>query len=202
MEGCLFIVSAPSGAGKSSLISELLVRDDRLKVSVSHTTRAMRPGEKEGVHYHFVSLAVFQKLVEKGVFLEHARVFDHYYGTSEQALRDQLATGQDVVVEIDWQGAAQIRQCFPEAVSIFILPPDIETLSKRLSSRNQDNAAIIRRRMADARGEISHYSEYDYLVVNDDFQQALDALWHIVMAQRFHLVRQQQKHAGLLQALL
>jgi guanylate kinase len=200
--GCLLIVSAPSGAGKSSLLREILAQDERLCVSVSHTTRAMRPGEQNGVHYHFVDAPTFQQLVADGVFLEHAQVFDNYYGTSEQALREQLAEGKDVVVEIDWQGARQVRKRFADAVSIFIAPPSIEALRERLGSRGQDSEEIIGRRMADARSEMSHYDEYDYLVINDNFQQAQKDLLNIVAAQRLRLVYQQQAQTGLLGEML
>ena len=198
----LFIVSAPSGAGKSSLLRELLQRDTGLNLSVSHTTRAMRPGEEDGVHYHFVDLAAFERLVEEGAFIEHARVFDNYYGTSEQALRRQLAAGQDVVVEIDWQGARQVRKCFPEAVSVFIAPPSIDALRERLGARGQDSAEIIERRMRDARTELAHYPEYDYLVINDLFDDALQGLASIVNAERLRLTRQAARHQAALTDML
>ena len=201
-EGCLLIVSAPSGAGKSSLLRELLAQDQRLCVSVSHTTRAMRPGEQNGVHYHFVDVPTFQQLLTEGVFLEHAQVFDNYYGTSEQALRGQLAEGKDVVVEIDWQGARQVRKRFSDAISIFIAPPSIQALRERLGDRGQDSEEIIGRRMADARSEMSHYDEYDYLVINDDFQQAQKDLLNIVAAQRLRLVYQQRIQTDLLDRML
>jgi guanylate kinase len=201
-DSILFIVSAPSGAGKTSLLRELLDRDPRLALSVSHTTRAMRPGEQDGVHYHFVDVPGFQQLVADGVFIEHARVFDNYYGTSERAVRDQLAAGQDVVVEIDWQGAQQVRQRFPGAVSIFIAPPSIEALRERLGGRGQDSEAVIERRMRDARSELSHYPEYDYLVINDVFEQALADLAAIVSAERLRTTRQAQRHQAQLSAML
>jgi guanylate kinase len=198
----LFIVSAPSGAGKTSLLRELVPADERLVMSVSHATRAMRPGEEDGVHYHFVSVDRFEELVEQGAFLEHARVFDNYYGTSEAAVRHQLAAGRDVVLEIDWQGARQVRQRFPEAVSIFIAPPSIDALRARLSGRGQDSAAVVDRRMADARSELEHYPEYDYLVVNDDFATALVELRAIVTAERLREPRQSVRFAGALAAML
>ena len=198
----LFIVSAPSGAGKTSLLRELLNEDPRLALSVSHTTRAMRPGEQDGVHYHFVDVPTFQSLVAEGVFIEHAQVFDNYYGTSERAVREQLAAGQDVVVEIDWQGARQVRQRFPEAVSIFIAPPSIEALRERLGGRGQDSEAVIERRMRDARSELSHYPEYDYLVINDVFEQALRELAAIVGAERLRIPRQAARHQAALSAML
>jgi len=198
----LFIVSAPSGAGKTSLLRELLARDEQLSLSVSHTTRAMRPGEEDGVHYHFVDQETFMGLVGGNVFIEHAQVFDNFYGTSEAAVRDQLAAGQDVVVEIDWQGAQQVRQRFPEAVSIFIVPPSIEALRERLSGRGQDSDEIIDRRMRDAQAELSHYGEYDYLLINDQFELALQQLAEVVGAERLRLQRQQVRYAAELQAML
>ena len=198
----LFIVSAPSGAGKTSLLRELLSQDQGLSLSVSHTTRAMRPGEENGVHYHFVEVPAFQELVGQGAFIEHAQVFDNYYGTSEAAVRDQLAAGQDVVVEIDWQGARQVRKRFPEAVSIFVAPPSIEALRERLSGRGQDSEEIIDRRMRDAQAELSHYPEYDYLVINDDFALALQELGEIVRAERLRETRQAVRHAAALSDML
>lgn len=198
----LFIVSAPSGAGKTSLLRELLQRDSGLSLSVSHTTRAIRPGEQDGVHYHFVDQEYFLQLVGEGVFIEHARVFDNYYGTSELAVREQLDAGRDVVVEIDWQGARQVRKRFPEAVSIFIAPPSIEALRQRLSGRGQDSEEIIERRMRDAQAELSHYPEYDYLVINDDFELALRQLGEVVAAERLRESRQQLRFAKALAAML
>jgi len=198
----LFIVSAPSGAGKTSLLRELLARDKQLSLSVSHTTRAMRPGEKDGVHYHFVDQDAFQALVEQDVFIEHAQVFDNFYGTSEAAVRDQLRAGRDVVVEIDWQGARQVRERFPQAVSIFIVPPSIEALRERLSGRGQDSDEIIERRMRDAQAELSHYGEYDYLLINDQFDLALQQLGEVVNAERLRRERQQVRYADDLKAML
>jgi len=198
----LFIVSAPSGAGKTSLLRRLLQSDRQLSLSVSHTTRAMRPGEVDGVHYHYVDQETFRALVAEDVFIEHAQVFDNFYGTSEAALREQLAAGQDVVVEIDWQGARQVRARFPGAVSIFIVPPSIEALRERLSGRAQDSDEIIERRMRDAQAELSHYPEYDYLLVNDQFDLALQQLADVVSAERLRLGRQQQRYAAELQAML
>lgn len=202
MAGILFIVSAPSGAGKTSLLRELVPADGQLVMSVSHATRAMRPGEQDGVHYHFVSVERFEALVAQGAFLEHARVFDNYYGTSEAAVRGQLAAGLDVVLEIDWQGAQQVRRRFPDAVSIFIAPPSIAALRDRLSGRGQDSAEIVDRRMADARSELSHFPEYDYLVINDDFDVALGELRAIVTAERLREPRQAVRFAGALAAML
>lgn len=201
-QAVLFIVSAPSGAGKTSLLRELVPADERLVMSVSHATRAMRPGEEDGVHYHFVSVERFEQLVAAGAFLEHAKVFDNYYGTAEEGVREQLAAGCDVVLEIDWQGARQVRRRFPEAVSIFIVPPDIDALRARLSGRGQDSVAVVERRMADARTELSHFPEYDYLVVNDDFATALADLRAIVAAERLREPRQSARFATQLAAML
>jgi guanylate kinase len=198
----LFIVSAPSGGGKTSLLRELVPSDERLVMSVSHATRPMRPGEADGVHYHFVSVERFQQLVGEGAFLEHAKVFDNYYGTAEASVRGQLERGRDVVLEIDWQGARQVRRRFPDAVSIFILPPGIDVLRERLSGRAQDSVEVVERRMADARSEISHYPEYDYLVINDDFAAALSDLRAIVGAERLRATRQATRWAADLEAML
>jgi len=178
--GNLFIFAAPSGGGKTSLVNALLRNDDRLKLSVSHTTRPARPGEIDGQHYHFVSVEEFEQMVEDGEFLEHARVFDHLYGTSRNSVAQQLEQGHDVVLDIDWQGARQIKTTFPECGLIFIIPPSLDTLRKRLTHRRQDSAEVIERRMRDARSEISHWAEFDYLVVNDIFDTALRELEAII----------------------
>lgn len=176
----LYVVAAPSGGGKTSLVNALLARDANVALSVSHTTRAPRPGEKNGVHYFFVSEAAFEDLVEHGAFLEHARVFDHRYGTGREAVQRQLAKGIDVLLDIDWQGARQIRKTFPAARTIFILPPSLDVLRQRLIDRGQDSDAVIERRMEAARAEISHASEFDYLIINDDFDAALADLHAII----------------------
>lgn len=201
-KGILFIVSAPSGAGKTSLLKELLKSDENLALSVSHTTRAPRPGEENGVHYHFVSVDEFMRLAGEGAFLEQAQVFDNYYGTSEEGVKSQLQAGLDVVLEIDWQGAQQVRKAFPKAVSIFIIPPSIAALRERLGNRGQDDEMIIERRMRDAQKELSHYAEYDYLVVNDRFEDALDDLGCIVRSERLRLERNARRHAVALQEML
>jgi guanylate kinase len=188
--GILYIVSAPSGAGKTSLLKALVQQRAGLAVCVSHTTRAPRPGEENGVHYHFVDQARFQAMINAGEFLEHAQVFDNFYGTAESSVRSQLERGQDVVLEIDWQGAAQVRRIFPDAVSIFIVPPSVEALRERLSNRGQDSDAIIERRMRDAMSEMSHHQEYDYIVVNDDFAHALSDLAAILRSQDLRAARQ------------
>jgi guanylate kinase len=200
--GSLFVVSAPSGAGKSSLLAALCRRRPGLRVAVSHTTRAPRPGERDGEHYHFVDRAAFLALVGEEAFLEHAQVFDHYYGTSEAAVREALAAGGDLVLEIDWQGARQVRRRFREACCIFILPPSLAALRERLAGRGQDSAAVIERRMGAARAELAHYPEYDYLVVNERFEGALEALDCIVAAYRLREPLQSERLAPLLGELL
>lgn len=200
--GNLFILSAPSGAGKSSLIGALLEKHSDMKVSVSHTTRSPRPGEENGVHYHFVSVDEFKALIEKNDFFEWAQVFDNYYGTSKQAIESQLAAGIDVFLDIDWQGAQQIRKLVDDVETIFILPPSKEELESRLNNRGQDSAEIIAGRMAKAQSETSHYNEYDYVVVNDDFDTALSEIETIVMAKRLSLKSQNVRHQALLENLL
>ncbi|MGD8908834.1 MAG: guanylate kinase [Chromatiales bacterium] len=198
----LYILSAPSGAGKTSLLKSLRERDGELYVSISHTTRPMRPGEEDGVHYHFVDQASFLAKMDRGDFLEHAEVFGNYYGTDEATVRSQLVAGQDTVLEIDWQGAQQVRKRFPDAVSIFILPPNPQALHERLGNRGQDSEEVIRDRMRKAVSEMSHYAEFDYLVINDDFEQALRELAAIVTAQRLRLVRQAAVHVDTITSLL
>ena len=200
--GNLFILSAPSGAGKSSLISALLEKHSDMKVSFSHTTRSPRPGEENGVHYHFVSVDEFKALIEKNDFFEWAQVFDNYYGTSKQAIESQLAAGIDVFLDIDWQGAQQIRKLVDDVETIFILPPSKEELESRLNNRGQDSAEVIAGRMAKAQSETSHYNEYDYVVVNDDFDTALTEIETIVMAKRLSLKSQTVRHQALLENLL
>ncbi|MBH0060767.1 MULTISPECIES: guanylate kinase [Pseudoalteromonas] len=200
--GNLFILSAPSGAGKSSLINALLKKHADMKVSVSHTTRAPRPGEENGVHYHFVSTDEFKALIAKDDFFEWAQVFDNYYGTSKQAIESQLDAGIDVFLDIDWQGAQQVRKIMPSVQTIFILPPSKEELEQRLNNRGQDSAEIIASRMAKAQSETSHYNEYDFVIVNDDFESALADIEIIVMAQRLTLKAQEDRHQVLLNSLL
>lgn len=178
--GKLFIIAAPSGGGKTSLVRELLRRDPRLALSVSHTTRPPRPSEIDGQHYHFVSPAAFEEMVRAGEFLEYARVFDHYYGTHRDSVARRLGEGRDVILEIDWQGARQVRAVFPDCCLVFIIPPSLETLRARLVKRGQDSDAVVERRMRDARSEISHWAEFDRLVVNDDFGRALQELLAII----------------------
>ena len=200
--GTLYTVSAPSGAGKTSLVNALIERCEGLQVSVSHTTRPMRPAEKEGVNYHFVSDNVFVDMLDRAEFLEHAQVFGNLYGTSSVWLEEQLDRGLDVILEIDWQGARQVKQLLPETQSIFILPPSRQALQQRLSLRGQDNPGIIEGRMNAAVAEMSHYVESDFLVVNKDFDQALDELQCIVASQRLRTARQQKILSSMLQNLL
>jgi len=200
--GTLFIVSAPSGAGKTSLLKALVETEEQVKVSVSHTTRPMRPGEEDGVDYHFTSQDKFSELIAAGAFLEHAEVFGNYYGTSESSIRGLLASGVDVILEIDWQGAQQVRKRFSQAVSIFILPPTPQALEQRLQGRGQDSDEVIRRRLSEAKDEMSHYPEYDYIVVNDQFDVALGELRSVVSAQRYRQSLQSERLAERLTALL
>jgi guanylate kinase len=202
LPGNLFILSAPSGAGKSSLIHALLGQHQDMQLSVSHTTRAPRPGEVNGVHYHFVSVDEFKALIAKNNFLEWAEVFGNYYGTSRTAIEHELAQGRDVFLDIDWQGARQIKAQVPSVLSIFILPPSVVELEKRLNQRGQDSQEVIAKRMQQAKSEISHVTEYDYVLVNDDFQLCLQQLQHVVLSQRLTLQKQQQHQQALLTELL
>ena len=200
--GNLFILSAPSGAGKSSLINALLKKHSDMKVSVSHTTRSPRPGEENSVHYHFVTTDEFKALIEKDDFFEWAQVFDNYYGTSKQAIESQLDAGIDVFLDIDWQGAQQVRKIMPSVQTIFILPPSKAELEQRLNNRGQDSADVIASRMAKAQSETSHFNEYDFVIVNDDFDTALGDIETIVMAQRLTLSAQEIRNKKLLNDLL
>jgi len=201
-QGTLFIVSAPSGAGKTSLVNALLDSTPDIKVSVSYTTRAIRPGETDGVNYHFVTREVFIERIQQGDFLESAEVFGNYYGTSQRWVKEQLASGDDIILEIDWQGAQQVRKLMPGVVSIFILPPSRKTLLERLRTRGQDDETIIAKRYAEAANEMSHYSESDFIVINDDFQQALGDLQAIVRSQRLRQERQNRIRQQLITDLL
>ncbi len=204
--GHLFVVSAPSGAGKSSLIKALLTRHSceqkPLKVSVSHTTREPRPGENDGEHYHFVAHSAFESLIEQGAFFEYAKVFDQYYGTSRLAIENTLEQGVDVFLDIDWQGARQVKAQYPAAHLVFILPPSVAELEQRLIGRGQDSAEVIARRMRDAKAEMSHLDEFDYVLINDDFEQTLAAFYAIVLDKRQTLTYQTLHHAKLLDDLL
>jgi guanylate kinase len=200
--GNLYIVSAPSGAGKTSLVKAQLEEDPNLLVATSYTTRDRRPGEIDGVNYHFVSQAQFQEMIESGEFVEHAEVFGNYYGTSQQQITELLKAGSDVILEIDWQGAQQIRKMMPETQSIFILPPSRQELLQRLKKRGQDDDSVIGSRMASAIDEISHYVEFDYLVVNDDFSEALSQLKSIVTAKRLEIAAQTRELSVMIGGLL
>ncbi len=198
----LFVVAAPSGGGKSSLISALIKMDQRVRLSVSCTTRPPRPGEQEGVHYHFVNDATFRDLVARDSFLEHAQVFDHSYGTSREEVERQLAAGYDVILDIDWQGARQIRASFPSCCTIFIIPPSLDVLRQRLSSRGQDSESVIQRRMKDAASEISHWNEFDFLIINDKFDDALSDLHSVVRHGRLNRPLNIHKNREILAELL
>ncbi|WP_299943201.1 guanylate kinase [uncultured Microbulbifer sp.] len=201
--GTLYTVSAPSGAGKTSLVKALVASDSQVTVSVSHTTRAKRSGEVQGIDYHFVEREGFLAMLEQNAFLEHAQVYgDNYYGTAKKEVEETLARGCDVILEIDWQGAAQVRRLHTDTVGIFILPPSQQALRERLTDRGQDDQPVIDRRMGQAIDEMTHYVEADYLVINDDFDQALTELRAIILAQRQRLAQQQLRHGALLQALL
>jgi guanylate kinase len=183
-KGTLFIISAPSGAGKTSLVAEILAQINNIQASISHTTRDCRPGEKNGINYHFVDRQQFVTMIDNNAFLEHAEVFGNFYGTSQEWVKATLDTGIDVILEIDWQGAEQVRSKFAESQSIFILPPSKQALRERLNDRGQDHAEVIEKRIAAATEEMSHYVEADYLVINDDFALALQQLKSIISAQR------------------
>ncbi len=200
--GTLYVVAAPSGAGKTSLVHALLDCTPGVRVSVSHTTRPRRPNEEHGLHYYFVEQSEFQRLIDEDAFLEYAQVFDNYYGTGRAEVVEALARGEDVILEIDWQGAQQVRARFPECQSIFILPPTRDALRQRLQGRASDSNDVIERRMRDAVGQISHYIEFDYLVINDEFNHALAALRSIFIANRQRRVVQQLRQSQLLSSLL
>ena len=208
--GNLFILSAPSGAGKSSLIKALLEKhrvsaskaSADMKVSVSHTTREPRPGEVNGEHYHFVTRVEFEALIEDGVFFEYAEVFGNYYGTSRLTIEETLSKGIDVFLDIDWQGARQVKQQLPDAIGIFILPPSIEVLRSRLDSRGQDSESVIAGRMQKAKDEMRHFDEFDYVLINDDFESALSAFESIVFAHRQRLDNQKLRNHSLIDALI
>ncbi len=200
--GTLYIISAASGAGKTTLVNAVLERVPDLEVSVSHTTREPREGEIDGVNYHFVDTDRFEAMVEGGEFFEYATVFGNMYGTSRQRIEEQLEKGKDVILEIDWQGARQIRKLMPDCRSVFIVPPSTEALRQRLTSRGTDDESIIARRMQEAISEMSHYVEFDYLVINDDFDEARDNLAAIIRGNRMLHEHQQKKHADLLARLL
>ncbi|MFL6602854.1 MAG: guanylate kinase [Steroidobacteraceae bacterium] len=200
--GRLFVIAAPSGAGKTSLVKALLQRKPELHVSISYTTRKMRPTEEDGREYHFISVADFQQLVDQGLLLEYAQVFDNHYGTGRRPVETELARGNNVVLEIDWQGAQQVRRALPECVTIFILPPSRQSLEERLRNRRTDSEEVIARRLRDAVGDMSHWNEFDYLVVNEDFEKAVDDLASIIEGRGEHLSARRAELQPLLGELL
>ena len=202
MRGTLYIVAAPSGAGKSSIVNAVLARDPNISLSISFTSRPPRPGERHAEHYHFVGADEFEAMVDAGDFFEHARVHGDWKGTARQSVEPQLSTGRDVLLEIDWQGARQVRARIPNAVSVFILPPSRAALEERMRKRGQDSEAVIQQRLAAAREEMSHYGEFDYVIVNEVFETAVDELCAIFTASRLRREAQKVRHAGLIQALL
>ncbi|NYT26604.1 MAG: guanylate kinase [Candidatus Thiodubiliella endoseptemdiera] len=198
----LFVIAAPSGCGKTSLVKQLVADTVDLCVSVSHTTRDARTGEVHGKNYFFVSKQEFDQIKQDNGFIESAQVFDNHYGSAKKTVKDLLASGQDVILEIDWQGARQVEKSFPDIISIFIIPPSIEALRARLTDRGQDDSSIIDRRMRDAVSETRHYDEFDYLVVNDDFDTALQDISTIIHSQRFSIEQQSSRHQALLETLI
>lgn len=202
MRGTLYIVAAPSGAGKSSIVNAVLARDPNICLSISFTSRAARPGERHAEHYHFVSAPEFEAMVANGDFFEHARVHGDWKGTARQSVEPQLAQGRDVLLEIDWQGARQVRQQVPDAVSVFILPPSRTALEQRMRARAQDSEDVIAQRLDAAREEMSHYGEFDYVIVNEDFETAVCEMCAIFTASRLRRDRQVARHARLITALL
>ena len=202
LRGQLFVVAAPSGAGKSSLVNAVLARTQGICLSISYTSRAPRPGERHAQHYHFVDKAEFERMVAAGDFFEHALVHGDYKGTARQSVEPQLAAGQDVLLEIDWQGARQVKAKVPDALGVFILPPSREALESRMRSRGQDSEETIQRRLAAAREEMSHYDEFDYVIVNEDFETAVVEMQAIFIGSRQRRHVQQQRHPELIRALL
>ncbi|MCO8078553.1 guanylate kinase [Acinetobacter lwoffii] len=202
MSGLLFVVSAASGTGKTSLVKALLERVNNLHVSVSHTTRGQRPGELDGVHYHFSDKQDFLNLVNEGGFIEYAEVFGNYYGTAQATVKEQLAKGHDVLLEIDWQGAQQVRRLFPESKQIFILPPSQFDLRERLSNRGTDTVDVIEHRLSCAVEDMQQYSNFDYIIINDDFNKALHDLEAVIIANRLTLSQQANRHEKLIQQLI
>ena len=201
MTGSLFVICAPSGAGKTSLVRALLAREPRVRLSVSHTTRSKRPGEVDGQDYHFVSRPAFEQMVGRGEFLESAEVHGNLYGTSQAWIREQRALGSDIVLEIDWQGAQQVRRLMPDAIGIFVLPPSPEALRQRLYDRRQDSTEVIEARLKAARGEIAHVDEFDYVIINREFSEAVEDLVAIVRSARLRLERQAESHRELINSL-
>ena len=201
MTGSVFIICAPSGAGKTSLVAELLRRDRSTLLSVSHTTRAPRPGEQDGRDYHFVSRPTFEAMIERGEFLECADVHGNLYGTSQGWIDRQRVRNVDIVLEIDWQGAQQVRKLIPDAIGVFVLPPSMAALRRRLNDRGQDSDAVIERRMQAAQGEIAHLAEFDYVIINNNFDDAVEDLVSIVRAARLRIASQTSRHSDLINSL-
>jgi guanylate kinase len=201
MSGSLFVISAPSGAGKTSLVRALLNINPLIGLSISYTTRNPRPGEVDGRDYHFVSRETFMEMAQRGEFLESAEVYGNLYGTSQKWIGEKTSAGNDILLEIDWQGAAQVRKLFPECVSIFILPPSMEALEQRLKGRNQDNDEVIARRMAAAREDVSHVAEFDYVIINDNLNEALRELNAVTLSARLRCARQLSRHQALINQL-
>jgi guanylate kinase len=202
VKGNLFVITAPSGAGKTSLVRALLEADSQAMLSISYTTRPMRPGEVDGKDYHFVGRETFEAMLERGDFLESAEVYGNYYGTSQPWLEGAMNSGSDVILEIDWQGAAQVRKLFPQAVGVFILPPSIDVLRQRLKGRGQDSDEVIARRVAAAKEDMSHVNEFDYVIINNQFDVALQDLLAVFRAERLRLGRQMARHAAMISELI
>ncbi|WP_448121931.1 guanylate kinase [Xanthomonas arboricola] len=202
MRGTLYIVAAPSGAGKSSIVNATLARDPKIALSISFTSRAPRPGERHAEHYHFVSADEFQGMIEAGDFFEYALVHGDWKGTARQSVEPQLTAGHDVLLEIDWQGARQVRQKVPDAVSVFILPPSRQALDERMRKRGQDSEDVMAQRLAAAREEMLHFEEFDYVIINETFDTAVSEMCAIFTASRLRRQAQQQRHAALIRALL
>lgn len=202
VKGNLFVITAPSGAGKTSLVRALLEADSQAMLSISYTTRTMRPGEVDGKDYHFVSREAFEAMLDKGDFLESAEVYGNYYGTSQPWLEGAMNSGNDVILEIDWQGAAQVRKLFPQAVGVFILPPSVDVLRQRLKGRGQDSDEVIARRVAAAKEDMSHVNEFDYVIINNQFDVALQDLLAVFRAERLRLDRQMARHAAMISELI
>lgn len=201
MPGNLFVVSAPSGTGKTSLVHALLNINPEIDLSVSYTTRDPRVGERDGKDYHFVSHSTFHTMMQRGEFLESAEVYGNLYGTSQTWISHEIARGRDILLEIDWQGAMQVRKTFPECVSIFILPPSVEALEQRLKGRGKDNIETIAKRMATVREEVAHVAEYDYVIINDNLNEALRELNAVVLSSRLHCAKQLSRHQALINRL-
>ena len=202
MAGNLYVVAAPSGAGKTTLVRLLLEQEPAVLLSISYTTRGPRPGEQDGREYHFVDVPAFKGMIERQEFLEWAEVHGNFYGTSRKWIADRLSLGHDVLLEIDWQGARQVRQLFPQAIGIFILPPSMEELTRRLTGRGTDSTEVIARRLAAAQAEMRHVGEFDYVIINDQLAQALDDLRAVVRASRLSFGAQRSRHAALFEKLI